>query len=157
MHLIWIVLANLVFFVLWLVILRLTLSLWCCLLLYCLQKWALCIFQCHLWWHTARLKYCDNGSFFGMRTVSRLDSSPTDTPPRTISGLTLPRRTLPWRTFLRLDISLLRHFPDRTFPWPDISLTIYFSEIFFFFSNPFLFVCTRIYWTVIESWDLDQL
>ena len=52
------------FFVLWLVLLRPTLSLWCWLLLYYLQKWALCIFQCGLWWHTARLKYCDNGSFF---------------------------------------------------------------------------------------------
>ena len=96
----------------------------------------------------------------GMRTVPRLDSSSTDTSPRTIPRLTLPRLTLPrtdnsptgqfpdWtlprRTLPRLDISPLRYFPERTFPRPDISLTTCFSEIFFF-SNHFLFVCTRIF------------
>ena len=40
----------------------------------------------------------------------------------------------------RLDISPLRHFPDRTFPWPHVSVR------FFSFSNHFFFfVCTRIY------------
>ena len=93
--------------------------------------------------------------FLGMRTVPRLDSSPTDTSPRTIPRLTLPRRTFPrtdnsptghfpeghfpdW-TLPRLDFSPLRHFPERTFPWPHVLVR------FFFFSNHFLFVYTRIY------------
>ena len=52
---------------------------------------------------------------------------------------TVPRLTLP-----RLDTSPIGHFPTKTFPWTDISLTTCFSEIFFF-SNHFLFVYTRIY------------
>ena len=88
----------------------------------------------------------------GMRTVPRLDSSSTDTSPRTIPRLTLPRLTLPrtdnsptgqfpdWtlprRTLPRLDISPLRyfpngHFPDRTFPWPHVLVRFFFFKSFF--------------------------
>ena len=100
-----------------------------------------------------------------MRTVPRLGSSPTDTSPKTIPRLTLSRRTFPRtdislngpfpdRTLPRLYISPLGHFPDRTFPRPAISLTTCFSEIFLFKA---IFFCTRIYQTVIQSCDLDQL
>ena len=72
--------------------------------------------------------------------ASLTETSPTDIfPNRQFPDRALPRRTLP-----RLDISPLGHFPERTFPRPDISLTTCFSEMFFF-SNHFLFVCTRIY------------
>ena len=94
---------------------------------------------------------------FGFRKVSHLgilmiyllycltwytDISPTghfqsDTSPRTDPRLTLPRRRLP-----RPNISLLRHFRDRSFPRPDISVTICFSGILF--QILFLFVCTSI-------------
>ena len=57
---------------------------------------------------------------------------------RTFPRLTLPRGQFPERTLPRLEISPLRHFPDRTFPWPHVLVR-------FFFSNHFLFVCTRIY------------
>ena len=49
-----------------------------------------------------------------------------------------PERTISRRTLPQLDISPLRHFPEWSFPWPDISLTTCFSEIFFFKS---FFVC----------------
>ena len=95
----------------------------------------------------------------GMRTVPRLDSFPTDTSPRTIpldwhfpdrnfSDRHFPEWTVPrpdtspkdtfptghflTKTFPRTDISPLRHFPERTFHWPDISLTTCFWGIFFF-------------------------
>ena len=95
----------------------------------------------------------------GMRTVPWLNSSPTDTSPRTIPRLTFPRRNnprwtfprtdnspketsqtghFPTKTFPHKDISPNGHFPDRTFPWPHVLVR-------FFFSNHFLFVCTRIY------------
>ena len=48
----------------------------------------------------------DPASKMGMRTVHRLGSSPTDTSPRT-----LPRRTFP-----RMDISPTLHFLDGDFP-----------------------------------------
>ena len=68
----------------------------------------------------------------GMRTVSRLDSSPNDTSPRTIPRLTLSRRT-----FRRTDNSPIGHFPTghfptRTFPRPDISLTVHFPDHMFY-------------------------
>ena len=55
-----------------------------------------------------------------MPTVHRLNSSPTDTSPRTIPRLTLSRRTLPRHTFPRMDISPNGRFPNRTLPRPDI-------------------------------------
>ena len=50
------------------------------------------------------------------RTVSRPDSSPTDTSRRRNPRLTLPRRTLPRRTFPRTDNSPTGHFPEGHFP-----------------------------------------
>ena len=66
--------------------------------------------------------------------TSLTDTSPTDISP---NGQFLDR-TLPQRTLSRLDISPNGHFPDQTFPWPHVLVR-------FFFSNHFLFVCTRIY------------
>ena len=94
------------------------------------------------------------------------DSSLTDTSPRTVPRLSLSQRTLRRRTFPRTDISPNGQFPDRKLPGLDISptghfpnrtfpLTTCFSEIFF--KSNFLSVCTRIYQTVIQSCDLDQL
>ena len=48
------------------------------------------------------------------RTVSRLDSSLTDTSPRIDPWLTSPRRTIPRRPLPRPDNSPTGHFPDRT-------------------------------------------
>ena len=49
----------------------------------------------------------------------------------------LPRRRLPWP-----NISPLRHFLDRTFPWQHVLVRYFLKK---FVSNPFWFVCTSIY------------
>ena len=51
-------------------------------------------------------------------TVSRPDTSPRTNSRQTLPRLTLPRRTLPRRTLPGLDISPLRHFPERAFLRP---------------------------------------
>ena len=68
-----------------------------------------------------------------MRTVPRLDSSPTDTSPRTIPWVTIPRGALPQRTFPRTNNSPNGHFSDQIFPWPYV-----LGRYLFFFKSFFL-------------------
>ena len=66
------------------------------------------------------------------RTVSRPDTSPTDTSPTNTSPTDIspngqfPDRAPPRRTLPRLDISPLRHFPERTY----FQISAFFSETF---------------------------
>ena len=53
---------------------------------------------------------------FDCRTISRLDTFPTDTSLRTNPRLTLPQQTLPRRTVPQTDNSPTGHIPEGHFP-----------------------------------------
>ena len=76
-----------------------------------------------------------------MKTSTNLIFLPVNETKTPLQFFTFSQKTT--SQFRYADSSPTGQFPTKTFPRTDISLTTCFSEIFF--SNHFLFVCTRIY------------